>query len=187
MKTLTISILFTLCASSALATPTVTENDIRGYLAQIQEMSPQKHLMDPSPLFITEGVELPRIMFIDEAEMALMSGTPAGHVIAMYESYNSTVYLLDDIDLESIEGQSILLHELVHHVQNVSGVTDKNTNCPINLEFDAYKIQMAFLEENKDGVRPEFVKNMKANQIFASGIICYEDRVTSTNGPDVSQ
>lgn len=72
--------------------------------------------------------------------------------------FNGVIYLSDKIDLETVEGRSVLLHELVHAGQpRIDGV-----QCPIpsdltdreQREKGAYEAQERYLAEN--GVKYKF-------------------------------
>jgi hypothetical protein len=67
------------------------------------------------------------------------------------------VYLNDTLDLQAdVLARSVLLHELVHHVQELSGRFDMLLNqCDRwwSREREAYEIQNAYLRENGSGVR----------------------------------
>ena len=55
------------------------------------------------------------------------------------------IKLATDVDLTTILGQSIPLHEMVHAAQFRAGVTGA---CPEALETEAYRVQADFLREN---------------------------------------
>ena len=67
------------------------------------------------------------------------------------------VYLNDTLDIRNdVIARSVLLHELVHHVQELSGRFDIVPNqCDRwwSREREAYEIQNAYLRENGNGVR----------------------------------
>ena len=68
----------------------------------------------------------------------------------VYDETTKQICLAKPWHASSVKDQSVLLHELVHHVQFES----KNWPCPKATEWEAYKLQEAWLLEN--GVRPEF-------------------------------
>lgn len=162
-----------IAAAPAFAAP--QPSDMEWMIDWIQKHSPHTSLFDETPIYKTEGIPMPEIFIVDEREMSKLSGAPMGEVLAMYESYGSMMVLLEGTDFDSIEGKSIVLHELVHHVQNFSGETAKNEECPINLEPDAYRIQIKYLEANADKVDPDFILRMKFNKLYSEGMRCHTD------------
>lgn len=77
-----------------------------------------------------------------------------GPVHALYDHKKEIIYLADDIDLATLEGASILLHELVHHYQKVSGALD-SYSCIRASEKLAYETQRQFLLANNADLMPE--------------------------------
>ena len=71
---------------------------------------------------------------------------------------NGHIYLRDDVNLETIDGKSVLLHELDHYVQDIDPRT--KVHCPplkrddpkfyLNEEL-AYNIQNQYLRDNGSG------------------------------------
>lgn len=93
----------------------------------------------------------PEVVVVDSANLTKKYGSP---VHAMYSHTEATIFLSDRVDLASIQGASVLLHELVHHYQNVSGAMD-GYNCVQESEKLAYEIQRAYLEQNNAKLMPE--------------------------------
>lgn len=64
------------------------------------------------------------------------------------------VFINDQIDIgQDAFSRSILLHELVHHVQQISGKFETGLNkCDrwYSKELEAYRIQNAYLKQNKE-------------------------------------
>jgi hypothetical protein len=75
-------------------------------------------------------------------------------VHALYEHEKSIIYLSRNIDLTTIQGASVLLHELVHHHQNISGAMD-GYNCTQQSEKLAYETQRHYLNANRAKLMPE--------------------------------
>lgn len=65
-------------------------------------------------------------------------------VFAIYQIGDGTIYVADDVDLETAWGQSVILHELVHYYQDNSGNTYA---CLGDMEREAYQLQQDWLEE----------------------------------------
>lgn len=63
-------------------------------------------------------------------------------VFAVYDDQRRTIYLPDDWEGETPADVSVLVHELVHHLQNVAGLT---FSCPQERERVAYDAQARWL------------------------------------------
>jgi hypothetical protein len=74
----------------------------------------------------------------------------------LYNYKESTVYLLDSIDINTEKGRAILLHELVHFLQYQHG-QEKNVQCKNELEALAYTLEARYLEAQD--VKVDFSKN----------------------------
>ncbi len=66
-------------------------------------------------------------------------------VAGLYNFRDGNIYLLEDEDLTTIEGQAVLIHELVHYLQH--GI-DKQVECMRELESAAYAAQAEFLAQH---------------------------------------
>ena len=63
-------------------------------------------------------------------------------VLSGYDDAKQTIYLPDDWSASTPEGMSILIHEMVHHLQNVAGL---QYGCPQEREKLAYVAQQQWL------------------------------------------
>jgi hypothetical protein len=63
---------------------------------------------------------------------------------ALYNHHSGTVYLRESWDAEDLFDRSVLLHELVHHVQITN---ELEVPCLAALERQAYELQAQWLEE----------------------------------------
>ena len=113
---------------------------------------------------------LPRVAFADEATMrvirAAAEGDPAGAatpdatMVAMYDSRSGTIFLPLGWTGQSTAEVSILVHEIVHHFQLLSG---ERLACPAEREKQAYAVQGRWLEghgeslETALGISPMFL------------------------------
>lgn len=88
---------------------------------------------------------LPSIEFIDEERTKNIYGDYWEYIEAFYDKDNKKILIRDNIDLSSIYGKSVLLHELVHFIQYQNGI-DKKVECRSMLERDAYDIQREYLD-----------------------------------------
>ena len=68
-------------------------------------------------------------------------------LLGLFQHDKDIIYIADTIDLESIYGQSILLHEVVHFMQ-FSNNLHKDVMCQRELERLAYELQRVYLIEN---------------------------------------
>ena len=68
-------------------------------------------------------------------------------VAGLYNFRDGNIYLLEDEDLTTIEGQAVLIHELVHYLQYYDGI-DKQVECMRELESAAYATQAEFLAQH---------------------------------------
>jgi hypothetical protein len=98
--------------------------------------------------FDLPGVERhPRIELADPARMAALRGggleaSSHGDVVAVYSDATQTIYLPEGWTGTSPAELSILVHELVHHVQNVAGL---KYACAQEREKLAYEAQERWL------------------------------------------
>ena len=93
----------------------------------------------------------PNVKIQSDEELIAKYGAP---VYALYAHNEGTIYLSDTVNLKTIEGASVLVHELVHHYQNTSGAMD-SYNCIRESEKLAYDTQRQYLVANKAELMPE--------------------------------
>lgn len=92
----------------------------------------------------------PRVVFEDEESLAkrFYGGVPTDdeplQVKALYDHASGTVLLCDCWDVDDVFDQSVLLHELVHHVQRHNRTVSQ---CRAALEAEPYKLQAKWLAE----------------------------------------
>lgn len=117
----------------------------------------------------TTGMPLPEVVEMTRPELTAEYYTDAPHLIpakgvderiqALYSIHEGTsgrVYILDaelvpgaDTDDEPYNNplfREMLLHELIHHVQHVSGAAD-DYFCPAQGEIEAYKLGGLYLKQ----------------------------------------
>ena len=97
---------------------------------------------------------LPEIHVIPHQEIEQRFCAGPCRVMAFYDP-GQGVFIDDTLDIQSdMFARSILLHELVHHLQNVSGkfdaIANKCTQRSLK-ESDAYEIQNRYLASMRDG------------------------------------
>lgn len=105
---------------------------------------------------LPETRELPSVEFATTTEMAgvrharlaAVGGVQPAEgigedVYAIYDDASRTIFLYPDWTGNSPADISVLVHEMVHHLQNVAGMTFA---CAGEREKDAYRAQRAWLE-----------------------------------------
>jgi len=102
-----------------------------------------------------------------EKDIAEVTDAAEGVILGVYDSDSETVYLPEGFSFSDPKAAHVLVHELVHHLQNVAGVTDPT--CPEQGEWEAYKIESAFQQERGQEVDPNLL-------IVAAGLsMCHDD------------
>jgi hypothetical protein len=74
-------------------------------------------------------------------------------VLAVYDDDTNTIYLPESWSADRSIGASILVHETVHHIQNLSGETFA---CPEAREAAAFDAQERWLNRFGDSLESEF-------------------------------
>jgi hypothetical protein len=99
---------------------------------------------------------MPQVHVVPQAQLQAMVCQGACQVKAFYLPEKG-VFVNEQLNFaEDVVARSVLLHELVHHVQHVSGkfegVPDKCDRW-YSKELQAYEIQNAYLRQNKNSTR----------------------------------
>ena len=111
----------------------------------------------------------PAIVIMPECVLQAEQETEQKGIDAFYDSLTQTIHVSDRIDLDSVYGQSLLLHEFVHHVQfqmDLDGMA-----CPYSfIEADAYSLQAAYMKAQ--GVREdnETFRSLKTAGAFHTAV-----------------
>ena len=79
------------------------------------------------------------------------------HVVAVYDTQSQTIYLPENWSGKSAADQSILVHEMVHHLQKLAGMSFE---CPAAREKVAYLAQETWLERFGLSLEREFELDM---------------------------
>ena len=82
--------------------------------------------------------------------------SPRG-VVALYDNKLKTIFLSQDWTAKSLANQSILVHEMVHHLQNLAGL---KFECPMAREKVAYLAQDKWLRRLGTSLEAEFDLDM---------------------------
>ena len=69
------------------------------------------------------------------------------NILALYNHLTKTIYLNKDFWIASVKVQSILLHELVHHMQYYRDYKGYSMMCKGLIEKEAYDLQEEWLEK----------------------------------------
>lgn len=109
--------------------------------------------------------EAPEIRFIPHTELVKRFSGGKGtdyRVEALYSETDHTIYLPDSWRPDDLRDRSILLHELVHHLQYLNNV---KVTCASEYEWQAFELQIAWLHEQSVedpltllGVNPLFIR-----------------------------
>lgn len=94
---------------------------------------------DPVPTINEDICSVQRFWDLDEMEREAI---PLG----LYNHENNEIIVRKGFDIETIHDQSVLFHELVHHMQFHNGEYEK-VHCTGQLEKLAYKLQDKWLQE----------------------------------------
>lgn len=105
-------------------------------------------------LALNANIDIENPPTVQVVEAKVLQADYGAPVYALYSHQDSAIYLSDTVDLSTIQGASVLLHELIHHYQNVSGAMD-GYSCVRESEQLAYDVQRQYLIANKAKVLPE--------------------------------
>ena len=94
------------------------------------------------------AVPPPRVEFVTQIQMAEIAAGPSiapnPQLRALYSQRAATIYLRGNWNSVGLTDQSDLVHELVHHFQNIHNL---QYQCGAAREELAYKLQIAWLKE----------------------------------------
>jgi hypothetical protein len=111
---------------------------------------------------LPEVAELPRIAFAPPERLVALHLGDASHaasaatgpeVVAVYVDAQRTIYLPQGWTGATPAETSVLIHELVHHVQNLAGL---GYACPAEREKPAFAAQAAWLERHGSDLETAF-------------------------------
>jgi hypothetical protein len=116
---------------------------------------------------LPDAADPPRIVFAAEREMRFLrlrdvAGDRRGEIaatslrpeiVAIYDDADRTIYLPEGWTGNTPAAQSIVIHELVHHLQNLAGV---RYSCPEERERAAYEAQKRWLDMLGTSLEAEF-------------------------------
>lgn len=90
---------------------------------------------------LVDRCDIPRMFFNDPSFPCSES-----MIEALYEFETQTIYLPNTWSPVDFRDVSVLLHELVHHMQGMAGVRDATQCAARDIEKPAYDAQIAFIE-----------------------------------------
>ena len=99
------------------------------------------------------NLETPRVVQLTQQELNTMYYTedthPSGHLHAFYDPKTDTIYLNKYFNIHDPFQKGVLLHELIHYVQDSNDVIGpgKPFECMRALEEEAYPLQQKYLLE----------------------------------------
>lgn len=138
-----------LSASVASANPIFEE-----YIGWIVANSDFEYNGEPLPRVERTSKEMLLIMLYGDTAVAQaeFNGTYLPPVEAIYDNETDTIFLPYETDLDDFANHHIIVHELVHYLQDINGITDE---CVGRLETPAYKLHEKWQDEvNHPAERP---------------------------------
>ena len=141
-----------------------------------QEARPNNALLDEILVWLSTNFDLPAITdrpaieFVSKPTLAMIRAEERApseaftydananrQVVALYDSQMKTIFLPDDWTGTSIASQSVLVHEMVHHIQTVANL---KFECPMAREKVAYFAQDKWLQRFGMSLEKEFEVDM---------------------------
>lgn len=95
---------------------------------------------------------MPKLLYESSAELASRRSS-GRETVALYEPSTATIHVAEDWRSGSVAAQSVLVHEMVHHLQRESG---RRYACPEEQEEQAYAAQDAWLALHGTSLEREF-------------------------------
>ena len=89
--------------------------------------------------------------------------------IGLYDSYNQVIYISKEFKRKNPRWvtNSVILHELVHYLQDLAGVLKDSSICRGLKEVKAYRLQQKYLEEKQIN----FYKSINVNELFIRSML----------------
>ena len=146
-------------------------------LMYIHDNSPERKLSPYTKWLSTDDVDVPDIVIVPAADMtdvfrALSYANESEFqdtdvsVGAFYNHITQTMYFKDTLDVTSVLGQSIVLHELIHHVQLINGLNFNTCDSARFQERQAYAMQIDFMLANGYSQDDHMITGLKWNKLF---------------------
>lgn len=93
----------------------------------------------------------------DSVQQAVDTGVELPNIIALYDHNHDTLIVRNTLDLDNWENHHIIVHELVHYLQDINGHYQLHEYrvCQQKLEKLAYTLHIKWMDEhNHPGQRP---------------------------------
>jgi hypothetical protein len=162
-------------ASLALAAPSQAQCQPHSELSRVAG-----DLMDEIVIWLSSNFDLPstnnrpEVAFVSKTKLATMRAGESApsqdftqeqvlddpaerRIVALYDDKLETIFLSDDWAGQSPADQSVLVHEMVHHLQNVAKA---KFECPTAREKLAYTAQGEWLVRRGTSLEKEFQIDM---------------------------
>lgn len=101
-----------------------------------------------SNTYFNTNHELPKVIFLPQEQLNEMYYEEQEHgsnsLHGLYEKETDTIYLPDTWDRRKAWDQGVLLHEVMHYLQDVNGMY---FNCVAEMEKDVWPIQQHYLKQ----------------------------------------
>ena len=96
--------------------------------------------------------DIPKVLFLPQAEMEALYYPEnqekfPNKLHGLYDQESDTIILPDDWDRRDAWDMGVLVHEMVHYLQDVNNV---KFNCTAEMEKDAWPIQQKYLKDRHD-------------------------------------
>lgn len=97
--------------------------------------------------------DVPKILFLSQDKMEKLyyvqeqESNPNNKLHGLYDTDKDTILLLDTWDRRKPWDMGVLVHEMVHYLQDVNGI---EFSCVNEMERDAWPIQKKYLKEMHD-------------------------------------
>ena len=99
--------------------------------------------------------DIPKVLFLPQAQMEKLyypeeqENLPNNKLHGLYDTESDTIILLDTWDRRKPWDMAVLLHEMVHYLQDMNNL---KFECTAEMERDAWPIQKQYLKEQHDYV-----------------------------------
>ena len=110
---------------------------------------------------------MPTVHLVDATHMGLLTYADIVNVettpipLGLYKPITQRIYLNNKVDLFSVKGRALLIHEMVHHIQIQSHL--ENYACPGATELEAYTLENKWAQE-------QGVAMPELNRVFLLGL-----------------
>lgn len=128
-------------------------------------------------------IEPPPVVYMSRGELHQL--TAHSHQLGdrylvggMYNSREDMVYLPNTFDLDNPYERSVLVHELVHYIQDARRI---RFDCPALYEEQAYRLQAVWLEGQ--GLTPTAIPHFVLSEIRLCDRHAFEGSVLATDRP----